>query len=62
MASRPKPLLLLIFDGFGIRQENTNNITALAATLYWHGLAPAMLAILGIKPTSEITGLSLIGE
>lgn len=34
MANRPKPLLLLILDGFGIRKERDNNAIALAATPY----------------------------
>lgn len=34
MANRPKPLLLLILDGFGIRKERDNKAIALAATPY----------------------------
>jgi bisphosphoglycerate-independent phosphoglycerate mutase (AlkP superfamily) len=77
MACRPKPLLLLILDGFGIEKKTANTALALAATPCWDslkpiialdcsddagGLAPAMLAILGIQPASEMIGLSLIGE
>ena len=38
MANRPKPLLLLILDGFGIRKERENNAIALANTPCWDGL------------------------
>ncbi len=38
MANRPKPLLLLILDGFGIRKERDNNAIALAATPCWDSL------------------------
>lgn len=38
MASRPKPLLLLILDGFGIRKERENNAIALANTPCWDRL------------------------
>lgn len=38
MANRPKPLLLLILDGFGIRQEADNNAIALAATPCWDSM------------------------
>lgn len=38
MANRPKPLLLLILDGFGIRQARDNNAIALAATPCWDRL------------------------
>lgn len=35
MANRPKPLVLLILDGFGLRVERDNNTIALANTPYW---------------------------
>ena len=38
MVSRPKPLVLLILDGFGIRQERENNAIALANTPCWDSL------------------------
>lgn len=38
MANRPKPLLLLILDGFGIRKERDDNAIALAATPCWDSL------------------------
>lgn len=38
MANRPKPLLLLILDGFGIRKERENNAIALANTPCWDSL------------------------
>ncbi|MDD4914778.1 MAG: 2,3-bisphosphoglycerate-independent phosphoglycerate mutase [Methylococcales bacterium] len=38
MANRPKPLLLLILDGFGIRKEREYNAIALAATPCWDSL------------------------
>lgn len=38
MANRPKPLLLLILDGFGLRKERDNNAIALAATPCWDSL------------------------
>ena len=38
MVSRPKPLVLLILDGFGIRQERDNNAIALANTPCWDSL------------------------
>lgn len=38
MAIRPKPLLLLILDGFGISNERDNNAIALAATPCWDNL------------------------
>jgi 2,3-bisphosphoglycerate-independent phosphoglycerate mutase len=38
MAIRPKPLLLLILDGFGISKERDHNAIALAATPCWDSL------------------------
>ncbi|MDO8845501.1 MAG: 2,3-bisphosphoglycerate-independent phosphoglycerate mutase [Methylicorpusculum sp.] len=38
MKIRPKPLLLLILDGFGYRQETDNNAIALANTPCWDSL------------------------
>lgn len=38
MANRPKPLVLLILDGFGIRKDPDNNAIALAATPCWDKL------------------------
>ena len=38
MATPPKPLLLLILDGFGIRQDTDNNAIALANTPVWDSL------------------------
>ncbi len=38
MATRPKPLVLLILDGFGIRKETDNNAIALASTPCWDQL------------------------
>ena len=38
MVSRPKPLVLLILDGFGIRQARENNAIALANTPCWDSL------------------------
>ena len=35
MANRPKPLVLLILDGFGLRVERDNSAIALANTPYW---------------------------
>ncbi|WP_349432349.1 2,3-bisphosphoglycerate-independent phosphoglycerate mutase [Methylomarinum sp. Ch1-1] len=35
MVSRPKPLVLLILDGFGYREEETNNAIAMANTPCW---------------------------
>lgn len=38
MANRPKPLVLLILDGFGLRKERDNNAIALASTPCWDQL------------------------
>lgn len=38
MANRPKPLVLLILDGFGLRAERENNAIALASTPCWDKL------------------------
>ena len=38
MAFRPKPLVLLILDGFGLRADHDNNAIALAATPCWDQL------------------------
>lgn len=38
MANRPKPLVLLILDGFGLRKETDNNAIALASTPCWDQL------------------------
>ncbi|OAI10665.1 2,3-bisphosphoglycerate-independent phosphoglycerate mutase [Methylomonas lenta] len=38
MANRPKPLVLLILDGFGLRAERDNNAIALASTPCWDKL------------------------
>jgi len=38
MPNRPKPLLLLIIDGFGLRAERDNNAIALANTPCWDKL------------------------
>jgi len=38
MANRPKPLLLLILDGFGISKERDSNAIALASTPCWDSL------------------------
>ena len=36
--NRPKPLLLLILDGWGYREETADNAIALAQLPNWHGL------------------------
>ena len=36
--NRPKPLLLLILDGWGYREETADNAIALAHLPHWHGL------------------------
>ncbi|PPD33440.1 MAG: phosphoglycerate mutase (2,3-diphosphoglycerate-independent) [Methylomonas sp.] len=38
MANRPKTLVLLILDGFGLRSERDNNAIALAATPCWDSI------------------------
>lgn len=38
MSNRPKPLVLLILDGFGLRAERDNNAIALAQTPCWDKL------------------------
>ena len=38
MVNRPKPLVLLILDGFGYREEQSNNAIALANTPCWDQL------------------------
>jgi 2,3-bisphosphoglycerate-independent phosphoglycerate mutase len=38
MSNRPKPLVLLILDGFGLRAEQDNNAIALASTPCWDQL------------------------
>lgn len=38
MSNRPKPLVLLILDGFGLREERDSNAIALAATPCWDQL------------------------
>ena len=38
MASRPKPVLLLILDGWGHRDETADNAIALAQVPHWRGL------------------------
>lgn len=38
MINRPKPLVLLILDGFGYREEQTNNAIAMANTPCWNQL------------------------
>jgi 2,3-bisphosphoglycerate-independent phosphoglycerate mutase len=38
MASRPKPVLLLILDGWGHRDETADNAIALARVPHWRGL------------------------
>ncbi len=38
MLNRPKPLVLLIIDGFGHREEQENNAIAMAKTPCWDQL------------------------
>ena len=38
MFNRPKPLVLLILDGFGHREEKENNAIAMAKTPCWEKL------------------------
>ncbi len=52
MSNRPKPLLLLILDGFGCRQETDYNAIANANTPCWDKL----------KATSPITQLDCSGD
>jgi len=56
MANRPKPLLLLILDGFGIRAEQDYNAIALATTPCWDSLQ-ADYPFTALNCSGDVVGL-----
>ncbi|NOT11899.1 MAG: hypothetical protein HOP23_08715 [Methylococcaceae bacterium] len=55
MLKRPKPLVLLILDGFWYTQETENNAIAMANTPYWIKL---LVYVRGDKPLLSWGSLS----
>lgn len=56
MSNRPKPLVLLILDGFGLRSETDNNAIALASTPCWDNLQQAY-PMTALDCSGDVVGL-----
>ncbi len=56
MSNRPKPLVLLILDGFGLRSEPDNNAIALASTPCWDKLQHAY-PMTALDCSGDVVGL-----
>ena len=56
MSSRPKPVVLLILDGFGYSEQHENNAIAMANTPCWDGLTKNCPMTL-LDCSGEVVGL-----